>query len=78
MLPNDAFISIMFEIRSFSHLILLTRTHKQNKDYNTRQVRERLETIRPMDVDLSLTQVSPLLIENCFHPLSDKDGEEDA
>lgn len=31
-----------------------------------------------IDKDMPLAQVSPLLMENHFHPLSDMDGEEDA
>lgn len=30
----------------------------------------------PVDENIQLAQVSPLLVENCFHLLSDTDGEE--
>lgn len=39
--------------------------------------RERLEVIMPVDEDLSIAQVSLLHVNNCFHPLSDMDREED-
>lgn len=37
-----------------------------------------LVTLTPMDEDVQSPLVSPLPMENLFHPLLDTDGEEDA
>lgn len=44
----------------------------------TQHVHERLEAVLSIEEDVTLTQASPLLVENLFHLLFNIDVEEDA
>lgn len=78
MLKDALLLHTTFEICSSFQSTSLMCTQWQNKGKCTKRASKRLETTTLMDKDVPLAHISPLFMENYFHPLSDTDGEEEA